>query len=52
VHEASATRDYLLALAAMERALGRPVPLKQVQMRAEQPGIGNRESGITAGEIR
>ena len=27
VNEAQATRDYLLAIAALERALGRPVPL-------------------------
>ena len=34
VYEASATRDYLLALAALERALGAPVPLKPVQPNA------------------
>lgn len=34
VYEAAATRDYLLALAAMERALGRPVPVRTTQMRA------------------
>jgi len=28
VNEAQATRDYLLALAALERALGHPVPLQ------------------------
>jgi outer membrane protein TolC len=27
VNEAQATRDYLLAIAALERALGHPVPL-------------------------
>lgn len=30
VNEAAATRDYLLSLAALERALGRPVPLRRV----------------------
>ena len=34
VYEASATRDYLLALAAMERALGTPVPIKASQLNA------------------
>ncbi len=34
VYEASATRDYLLALAAMERAIGTPVPVKAPQVNA------------------
>jgi outer membrane protein TolC len=34
VNEAQATRDYLLAIAALERALGHPVPL-------ERPGSGS-----------
>jgi len=34
VNEAQATRDYLLAIAALERALGRPVPLVRAQIRA------------------
>ncbi len=33
VNEAQATRDYLLAIAALERALGRPVPLRQPGVR-------------------
>lgn len=50
VYEASATRDYLLALAQLERALGRPVPVKQAQVRAadnsgnRQSAVGNREA--------
>ncbi len=33
VNEAQATRDYLLAIAALERALGRPVPLIRAGIR-------------------
>ena len=33
VNEAQATRDYLLAIAALERALGRPVPLAKAGLR-------------------
>jgi outer membrane protein TolC len=33
-NEASATRDYLVAIANMERALGRPVPMRLVERRA------------------
>jgi outer membrane protein len=33
VNEAQATRDYLLAIAALERALGRPVPLRRAGTR-------------------
>jgi outer membrane protein TolC len=50
VNEAQATRDYLLSLAALERALGRPAPLKSVQQRAEGPGSGVRGQG--SGENR
>jgi len=38
VNEAQATRDYLLALAAMERALGHPVPLMQAGSRVAEGG--------------
>lgn len=34
LNEASATRDYLVAIANMERALGRPLPLRMVERRA------------------
>jgi outer membrane protein TolC len=33
-NEAAATRDYLVAIANMERALGRPVPMRMVERRA------------------
>jgi outer membrane protein TolC len=36
VNEAQATRDYLLAIAALERALGRPVPLVRGQSRVAE----------------
>ncbi|HWO89194.1 MAG TPA: TolC family protein [Gemmatimonadales bacterium] len=36
VNEAAATRDYLLSLAALERALGRPVPLQRAQRAASR----------------
>jgi len=34
LNEAAATRDYLVAIAAMERALGHPVPMRMVERRA------------------
>jgi outer membrane protein TolC len=34
VNEAAATRDYLLAIAALERAVGHPVPLQKAVGRA------------------
>jgi outer membrane protein TolC len=34
LNEAAATRDYLVAIANMERALGRPVPMRMVERRA------------------
>ena len=34
LNEAQATRDYLLAIANMERALGRPVPMRMIERRA------------------
>lgn len=37
VNEAQATRDYLLAIAGLERALGRPVPVVGLDRRAEAP---------------
>lgn len=46
-NEASATRDYLVAIANMEHALGRPVPMRLVERRASaEPGAaaaGTRE---------
>jgi len=39
VNEAQATRDYLLGLAALERALGRPVPMR---VRGQGPGAGGQ----------
>jgi outer membrane protein TolC len=36
VNEAQATRDYLLALAALERALGHPVPVTQAASRVAE----------------
>lgn len=42
VNEAQATRDYLLGVAALERALGRPVPVVPVERRASAGGIGER----------
>lgn len=37
LNEAQATRDYLLSIANMEKALGRPVPLHIVERRAAAP---------------
>ncbi len=34
LNEAQATRDYLLAIANMERALGHPVPMRMIERRA------------------
>jgi outer membrane protein TolC len=34
LNEAAATRDYLVAIANMERALGRPVPMRMTERRA------------------
>jgi hypothetical protein len=34
LNEALAIRDYLVAIANMERALGRPVPMRMVERRA------------------
>lgn len=50
VNEAQATRDYLVGLAAMERALGRPVPLRPSERRAERQGSGIRDQ--VSGETR
>jgi len=36
VNEAAATRDYLLSVAALERALGRPVPLRRAVPRVTE----------------
>lgn len=36
VNEAQATRDYLLAIAALERAVGRPVPVQKAERRATE----------------
>ena len=46
VNEAQATRDYLLAIAGLERALGRTVPVQAVERRAEaQTRGGDQNSG-------
>ncbi|MDO8665813.1 MAG: TolC family protein, partial [Gemmatimonadales bacterium] len=46
VNEAQATRDYLLAIAGLERALGRTVPVQTGDRRAEaQTRGGNQNSG-------
>jgi outer membrane protein TolC len=44
VNEAQATRDYLLGIAAMEKALGRPVPLRLVERRADAGGPTDRRT--------
>jgi outer membrane protein TolC len=38
LNEAQATRDYLVGMAAMEKALGRPVPIRAVVQRAAMDG--------------
>jgi outer membrane protein TolC len=38
VNEAQSTRDYLLAVAGVERALGKPVPLLRPAQRAATGG--------------
>ena len=50
VNEAQATRDYLVGMASMEKALGRPVPLRAVERRAQLQGSGVRDQ--VSGETR
>jgi outer membrane protein TolC len=45
VNEAQATRDYLLGMAAMERALGRPLPTRTVERRAEMDASTRGRAG-------
>jgi len=47
VNEAQATRDYLVGMAAMEKALGRPVPMRVAERRARGSGVGDQGSGET-----
>jgi outer membrane protein TolC len=49
VNEAQATRDYLVGMAAMEKALGRPVPVRAVRQAAGGSGQGAGDSGQAAG---
>ncbi len=48
VNEAQASRDYLVGLAALERALGRPVPVRTVERRAATDGgaATNGQNGV------
>jgi outer membrane protein TolC len=47
VNEAQATRDYLVGMAAMEKALGRPVPVRAAERRAQGSGVKDQRSGET-----
>jgi outer membrane protein TolC len=47
VNEAQAIRDYIVSVAALERALGRTVPLRAIERRAQGSGVRDQVSGET-----
>lgn len=52
VNEAQATRDYLLSVAALERALGRPVPMRRAVQQAGVQGGGSTQTQQTPSGVQ